>query len=171
MTHGFSAGVDIGFLAERDLTDQLRGMTPRGGNQGASIHVRPRCSRLTSDIKSQTAKTCASMKIRFGDNVMQIENDYDKECFNCDLGVLKSVDPDAQEVVITFAGRNVSYNFGELDDVSLAFATGVRISGRGHPDSDDALRDAAAESRLHRRHAGQEAGRSGRAAEQRWVSP
>src|SRR4029077_12065734 len=62
---------------------------------------------------------------RPGDKVMQVENDYDKECFNGDLGVVKSVDLDGQEVGINFDGREVTYNFGELDEVSLAFATTI----------------------------------------------
>jgi exodeoxyribonuclease V alpha subunit len=65
---------------------------------------------------------------RPGDKVMQIENDHDKECFNGDLGVVKSVDLDAQEVGIDFDGREVIYNFGELDEVSLAFATTIHKS-------------------------------------------
>jgi ATP-dependent RecD-like DNA helicase SH3 domain/UvrD-like helicase C-terminal domain len=65
---------------------------------------------------------------RPGDKVMQVENDYDKETFNGDLGLVKSVDVDAQEVVITFDGRDVSYSFGELDEVSLAFATTIHKS-------------------------------------------
>lgn len=59
---------------------------------------------------------------------MQVENDYDKETFNGDLGLVKSVDLDAQEVVVTFDGREVTYNFGELDEVSLAFATTIHKS-------------------------------------------
>jgi exodeoxyribonuclease V alpha subunit len=59
---------------------------------------------------------------------MQVENDCDKECFNGDLGVVKSIGPDAQGVVITFDGRDVSYNFGELDEVLLAFATTIHKS-------------------------------------------
>jgi exodeoxyribonuclease V alpha subunit len=31
---------------------------------------------------------------RPGDKVMQVENDYDKECFNGDLGVVKSIEAD-----------------------------------------------------------------------------
>lgn len=65
---------------------------------------------------------------RPGDKVMQVENDYDKETFNGDLGIVKSVDADAQEVVVAFDGRDVSYNFGELDEVSLAFATTIHKS-------------------------------------------
>ena len=64
MTDGFSIGADIGFLAEHDLIDQLRGLTVSRRLHRTSIQVRSRCNRLRSDMQSQTAKTCASIKIR-----------------------------------------------------------------------------------------------------------
>src|SRR6202008_5132233 len=65
---------------------------------------------------------------RPGDKVMQVENDYDKETFNGDLGLVESIDLDAQEMTISFDGRAVVYQFGELDQVSLAYATSIHKS-------------------------------------------
>jgi exodeoxyribonuclease V alpha subunit len=50
-----------------------------------------------------------------GDKVMQIENDYDKEVYNGDIGYIDDVDANAGEVVVSFDGRSVTYGFGELD--------------------------------------------------------
>ena len=50
-----------------------------------------------------------------GDKVMQIENDYDKEVYNGDIGYIDDVDPNAGEIVASFDGRSVTYGFGELD--------------------------------------------------------
>jgi exodeoxyribonuclease V alpha subunit len=63
-----------------------------------------------------------------GDKVMQIENDYDKEIYNGDLGVVRSIDPEASEMVIEFDGRDVTYGFGELDEIVLAYATTIHKS-------------------------------------------
>jgi exodeoxyribonuclease V alpha subunit len=60
--------------------------------------------------------------------VMQVENDYDKEVYNGDLGVVRSIDPEASEMVIEFDGRPVTYGFGELDEVVLAYATTIHKS-------------------------------------------
>ena len=47
-----------------------------------------------------------------GDKVMQIENDYDKEVYNGDVGYIDHVDPNAGEVVaVSFDGRSVTYGF------------------------------------------------------------
>jgi len=65
---------------------------------------------------------------RVGDKVMQIENDYDKDCFNGDIGFITAIDGDANEIVIDFDGRAVVYMFGELDEVVLAYATTIHKS-------------------------------------------
>src|SRR5206468_2472887 len=44
-----------------------------------------------------------------GDKVMQIENDYDKEVYNGDIGYIDNVDPNAGEIVASFDGRSVTY--------------------------------------------------------------
>ena len=63
-----------------------------------------------------------------GDKVMQIENDYDKEVYNGDVGFVGSIDLDTAEMSIAFDGRSVSYQFGELDQVVLAYATTIHKS-------------------------------------------
>jgi exodeoxyribonuclease V alpha subunit len=71
---------------------------------------------------------------RTGDKVMQTENDYDKEVWNGDLGFVESIDPDAQELAIAFDGRAVTYDFGELDQVALAYATTIhKAQGSEYP--------------------------------------
>jgi exodeoxyribonuclease V alpha subunit len=63
-----------------------------------------------------------------GDKVMQIENDYDKEVYNGDIGYVDQVDPDAGEVTTSFDGRTVSYGFGELDMLVPAYAATIHKS-------------------------------------------
>ncbi len=62
------------------------------------------------------------------DKVMQIANNYDKDVYNGDIGFIRHIDPDAQELTITFDERNVTYDFGELDEVVLAYATTIHKS-------------------------------------------
>ena len=63
-----------------------------------------------------------------GDKVMQIENDYDKEVYNGDIGYIGQVDPDAGEVTASFDGRTVAYGFGELDMLVPAYAATIHKS-------------------------------------------
>jgi exodeoxyribonuclease V alpha subunit len=63
-----------------------------------------------------------------GDKVMQIENDYDKEVYNGDIGYIDDVDTNAGEIVATFDGRSVTYGFGELDMLVPAYAATIHKS-------------------------------------------
>jgi exodeoxyribonuclease V alpha subunit len=63
-----------------------------------------------------------------GDKVMQIENDYDKEVYNGDIGHIADVDLDAGEIVASFDGRSVTYGFGELDMLVPAYAATIHKS-------------------------------------------
>ena len=68
--------------------------------------------------------------LRVGDKVMQMRNNYEKDVFNGDLGLIKQINgrlltvyfPDRQE------GSNVTYEANELDDLSLAYAMSVHKS-------------------------------------------
>jgi exodeoxyribonuclease V alpha subunit len=63
-----------------------------------------------------------------GDKVMQVENDYDKDVYNGDVGYIDDVDPDAGEVTANFEGRSVTYGFGELDTLVPAYAATIHKS-------------------------------------------
>ena len=63
-----------------------------------------------------------------GDKVMQVENDYDKEVYNGDVGFVKTINLETGEIVIDFDGRSVSFQFGELDQIVLAYATTIHKS-------------------------------------------
>src|SRR5262245_63588973 len=65
---------------------------------------------------------------RIGDKVMQIENNYDREVFNGDIGFITEIDHEDGEVTIDIDGRPVVYPFGELDEVVLAYATTIHKS-------------------------------------------
>jgi exodeoxyribonuclease V alpha subunit len=67
-------------------------------------------------------------QFRIGDKVIQTENNYDKDVFNGDIGVVTKIDPVEQEVIIRFDSREVVYDFGELDEVSLAYAITIHKS-------------------------------------------
>jgi exodeoxyribonuclease V alpha subunit len=63
-----------------------------------------------------------------GDKVMQIENDYDKEVYNGDIGYIDDVDNNAGEIIASFDGRSVTYGFGELDMLVPAYAATIHKS-------------------------------------------
>jgi len=60
--------------------------------------------------------------------VIQTENDYDKNVFNGHIGQIVKTDPLEREVTIRFDQREVVYDFGELDEISLAYAITINKS-------------------------------------------
>jgi len=63
-----------------------------------------------------------------GDKVMQVENNYDKEVYNGDLGIVARIDMEEGELAVNFEGREVVYPFGELDELVLAYAMTIHKS-------------------------------------------
>ena len=63
------------------------------------------------------------------DKVMQIRNNYDKEVFNGDIGVIESVDLEERELTVRFDDhRSVAYDVTELDELVLAYAITIHKS-------------------------------------------
>ncbi len=65
---------------------------------------------------------------RMGDKVMQMVNDYDKDVFNGDIGRVTKIDEVEQEMTVRFDDRPVKYDFNELDELHLSYATTVHKS-------------------------------------------
>jgi len=63
-----------------------------------------------------------------GDKVIQTSNNYDKDVFNGDIGFVRSIDSEEEEVIISFDGKDVSYTFTELDEITLAYALTIHKS-------------------------------------------
>ena len=77
---------------------------------------------------SQVEITRGNRNFRVNDKVMQIRNNYDKEVFNGDIGRIVGMRPDENEIAVLFDGRNVVYEFYELDELVLAYAVSVHKS-------------------------------------------
>jgi exodeoxyribonuclease V alpha subunit len=65
---------------------------------------------------------------RVGDKVIQTQNDYQKEVFNGDVGLVAAIDEHEREVVVDYEGKSVPYDFGELDELTLAYALSIHKS-------------------------------------------
>lgn len=65
---------------------------------------------------------------KLGDRVMQIRNNYDKNVFNGDIGIIEKVNMEDRTLCIRFDGSLVEYEASELDEVTLAYATTIHKS-------------------------------------------
>lgn len=89
---------------------------------------------LNSELQSKLNGTAEPKITRFGvtfspgDKVIQTVNNYDKEVFNGDIGRILEIDPEEAVLLIEYDGREVAYEFSELDEVQLAYATSIHKS-------------------------------------------
>src|SRR5450631_2870316 len=100
-------------------------------NRG-SLGIRELNVRLQNELNP--ARADEPLVEKFGwqfrprDKVIQTENDYDKDVFNGDIGQILKIDPVEREVTIRFDQREIVYDYGELDEVSLAYAITIHKS-------------------------------------------
>jgi exodeoxyribonuclease V alpha subunit len=69
--------------------------------------------------------TWGDRHFRRGDKVMQLRNNYFKEVFNGDQGLVWGYNRDAGQLTVNFEGRLVNYEAGERDEITLAYAVTV----------------------------------------------
>ena len=67
----------------------------------------------------------AGKKLHVQDKVMQIRNNYDKGISNGDIGRIEAIDVKEQQLLVSFDGKSVEYDFSDLDELVLAYATSV----------------------------------------------
>ncbi|HEY8382023.1 MAG TPA: ATP-dependent RecD-like DNA helicase [Microvirga sp.] len=69
-----------------------------------------------------------------GDKVMQVRNDYDREVYNGEIGLVRQVDVEAGEMTVAFDERVICYTRRDLDELALAYATTVhKAQGSEYP--------------------------------------
>jgi exodeoxyribonuclease V alpha subunit len=65
---------------------------------------------------------------KIGDKIMHLKNNYQKEVFNGDIGIISSVNRKEKQLSVDYYGRMVPYDFTEMDEISLAYAISVHKS-------------------------------------------
>lgn len=77
---------------------------------------------------SETGISRYGYRFGIGDKVMQIVNNYDKEVFNGDIGVIEGLSSEERELIVRFDRRLVHYNFEQLDELVLSYAITIHKS-------------------------------------------
>ena len=85
-------------------------------------------------FKEQTKKPLpfeiayGNIHYRIGDKVIQTINNYDKNVFNGDIGILRSISADESTISIAFNQNLVEYKRNELSQIQLAYALSIHKS-------------------------------------------
>ena len=70
----------------------------------------------------------AGRTFRVGDRVMQIRNNYDKDIYNGDIGIVASVNEEERSLTVIFDDQRVPYELSELEELVLAYAVTIHKS-------------------------------------------
>ena len=116
----------FGFDPFRDI----QVLTPMNRSALGSRHLNARLQEVLNPPRGEAVVECFGWIFRRGDKVLQTQNDYDKEVFNGDIGRVSAIDVHEQELTVTYEGRSVVYDFGELDELALAYACTIH-KGQG----------------------------------------
>ena len=110
-----------------DPIKDIQVLTPmnRGGLGSHSLN-----SELQAKLNGSAEPKVTRFGVTFspGDKVIQTVNNYDKEVFNGDIGRILDIDTEENTLLIEYDGRDVDYEFSELDEVQLAYATSIHKS-------------------------------------------
>ena len=109
-----------------DPKTEIQVLTPMHRGITGSIH-------LNQQLQNTMNHSTVSLKFKdqvfkVGDKVIQQQNDYEKEVFNGDVGLIIDCDPDSKSMVVRFDTHQVSYETEELDQLNLAYAISVHKS-------------------------------------------
>lgn len=113
----------FGYHPVRDI--QVLTPMNRGGLGTRSLNVE--LQKVLND-KGEPRVTRYGTTFAPGDKVIQTVNNYDKEVFNGDIGQISDINLEEGLITVEFDKRYVEYEFGELDEVSLAYATSIHKS-------------------------------------------
>ncbi|MBO1906168.1 ATP-dependent RecD-like DNA helicase [Microvirga sp. 3-52] len=69
-----------------------------------------------------------------GDKVMQVRNDYERDVYNGEVGIVREVSRTDGELTVAFDDRLVVYTLRELDELALAYAVTIhKAQGSEYP--------------------------------------
>ncbi|QJB47232.1 SF1B family DNA helicase RecD2 [Dolichospermum flos-aquae] len=72
--------------------------------------------------------TRGGMTLRVGDRIIQQTNDYQREVFNGDLGIITDIDTVEQEINVKYGERSVVYDYADLNEITLAWSVSIHKS-------------------------------------------
>jgi exodeoxyribonuclease V alpha subunit len=109
-----------------DPVDDIQVLTPMHKGVVGAENLNMELQKTLNPVQDGIIR--GNRSFRLNDKVMQIRNNYDKNVFNGDIGRITGIQQEEYQVIITFDGRDVAYEFSELDEIVLAYAVSVHKS-------------------------------------------
>ncbi len=108
------------------LTD-IQVLTPMHKGSAGTIRLNEELQKLMNKTGGASVQKMGRT-FSEGDKVMQLKNNYDKDVYNGDIGIVYSIDGNSEQMVVKMDNGLVSYEFGELDELVHAYAISIHKS-------------------------------------------
>jgi len=109
-----------------DPFSEIQVITPMNRGETGAFHLN---QQLQGALNSNPVFIRKGMhQYHTGDKVMQLRNNYDKDVYNGDIGIIQWIDLEEQKITVLFDGRKVYYEESEMDELTLSYAITVHKS-------------------------------------------
>ena len=106
--------------------DEIQVLTPMHKGEAGTINLNQRLQEIIN--KRPGGIESRGILFKTGDKVMHLKNNYKKEVFNGDIGIIHEVIKSENRLTVDYDGRLIDYDILELDELTLAYAISVHKS-------------------------------------------
>jgi len=106
--------------------DEIQVLTPMHRGEAGTINLNQQLQKVLNP--SEGGIDAGGIKFKLNDKVMHLKNNYEKEVFNGDIGMIHEVIKSQGKVLVDYDGRIVEYDIPELDELTLAYTISVHKS-------------------------------------------
>lgn len=109
-----------------DRIGEIQVLCPMHKGDAGTVNLNHLLQKALND-NSQSVEV-RGLSFRIGDKVMHLKNNYQKDVFNGDIGTVSGINTAQKKLTVNYEGREVEYDFDEVDELSLAYAISVHKS-------------------------------------------
>ncbi len=109
-----------------DPIEDIQVLTPMKRGVLGTINLNHRLQRVLNPEGVSVNRQAVTWRV--GDKVMQTVNNYDKDVFNGDIGVVEAVDAPGEELLVRFESGTVDYDLRDLDELMHSYAVSIHKS-------------------------------------------
>ncbi len=108
------------------IYDDIQVLTPMHKGRSGTVRLNAIIQKICQTSHISIEKYGREFFI--GDKVIQLKNNYDKNIFNGDIGWIEDINHEREIMHIQMIGQTLIYQFDELDQLQIAYATSIHKS-------------------------------------------